>query len=71
MNVMRRAIDMNWEKLWRLRNENILEDAETLKLDADQNIVEVGKQPKSLNEIQGQYMGLIKFSAFIRISSLV
>ena len=39
-----------------------LRDAETLKLDPDGNIIEIGKSPKSLDDIQGQYIGLIKIS---------
>lgn len=57
------AIDLDWEAYWRARNENPLDDAETLKLAADGRIIEVGQKPKSLVEIQGQYMGLMKFSA--------
>lgn len=56
------TIDLDWEKYWRARNENPLDDAETLKLDKDGYIVEIGQTPKSLSEIEGQYMGLMKFS---------
>ena len=56
------TIDKNWESYWRQRNPNPLLDAETLKLDEDDNIIEIGQKPKSLDEIEGQYMGLIKFS---------
>ena len=37
-----------------------LSDAETLRLDARGNIVELGKKPRSIQEVQGQYMGMIK-----------
>lgn len=57
------AIDLDWESYWRARNENPLDDAETLKLAADGRILEIGQKPQSLAEIEGQYMGLIKFSA--------
>jgi len=57
------AIDMNWERYWRARNEDPLADAETLKLGGDGRILEIGQKPKSLEEIQGQYMGLVKYSA--------
>ena len=56
------TIDKNWESYWCQRNPNPLLDAETLKLDEDGNIIEIGQKPKSLDEIEGQYMGLIKFS---------
>ena len=57
------TIDKNWESYWRKRNENPLNDAETLKIRDDGTISEIGKKPKSIEEIQGQYMGLIKFSS--------
>ena len=57
------AIDLNWESYWRARNEDPLDDAETLRMTADRQILEIGQKPKSLTEIEGQYMGLMKFSA--------
>jgi choline kinase len=57
------TIDLNWENYWRTRHENPMDDAETLKLSSDGRIIEIGQKPKSLKEIQGQYMGLMKFSA--------
>jgi len=57
------AIDLDWESYWRARNENPLDDAETLKLASDGRILEIGQKPQSLAEIEGQYMGLMKFSA--------
>jgi len=57
------AIDLEWESYWRARNENPLDDAETLKLAADGRILEIGQKPQSLSTIEGQYMGLMKFSA--------
>ena len=57
------TIDKEWESYWRARNEDPLDDAETLKLREDGIIIEIGKKPKSLDEIEGQYMGLMKFSS--------
>lgn len=54
-------VDSKWLDLWSARFENPLNDAETLRLDEDLNILELGKKPKSIEEIDGQYMGLIKF----------
>lgn len=54
------SIDRQWRRFWEIRMENPLADAETLKLDAGGNIVELGKKPKDYSEVQGQYMGLIK-----------
>ena len=57
------TIDKEWESYWRARNEDPLDDAETLKLREDGAISEIGQKPKSLDEIEGQYMGLMKFSS--------
>lgn len=55
------VIDKDWKKLWSIRMENPLEDAETLKIN-NKKIVEIGNKPKNYNEIEGQYIGLIKIS---------
>ena len=55
-------IDMEWEKLWRKRFTDPLEDAETLKLGSNGRIIEVGKKPKDIGEIEGQYTSLIKIA---------
>lgn len=57
------TIDKNWESYWQKRYDNPLDDAETLKIRDDGTISEIGQKPKSTQEIQGQYMGLMKFSA--------
>ena len=57
------AIDLDWEFYWRERNEDPLADAETLRMSSDNQILEIGQKPNSLAEIEGQYMGLMKFSA--------
>jgi choline kinase len=56
------AIDLDWEPYWRSRSDDPLADAETLKLAADGRILEIGQKPRSLAEIEGQYIGLMKFS---------
>jgi L-glutamine-phosphate cytidylyltransferase len=55
------TIDKDWKNYWSARNENPLNDAETLKLRKDETIIEIGQKPTSLDEIEGQYMGLMKF----------
>lgn len=54
------SVDRQWQRLWEARMEDPLKDAETLKLQEGNRVIEVGKKPHSLEEIQGQYMGLIK-----------
>lgn len=55
-------VDDGWKNLWSLRNENPLNDAETLRYGAKGQIIELGKKPNSLSDIDGQYTGLIKIS---------
>ena len=55
--------DPNWEDLWRKRFSNPLDDAETFRLNSDGSLAEIGCKPESLDEVQGQYMGLLKFSS--------
>lgn len=57
------AIDKEWRRLWELRMDDPLSDAETLRLDENGKILELGQKPNSYDDIQGQYMGLIKVSA--------
>ena len=59
------VVDEKWLNLWKIRMDDPLSDAETMKIDRDGYIVELGKKPKTYKDIQGQYIGLfkIKFSA--------
>lgn len=54
------VIDKNWQALWQLRMENPLDDVETLQMNDQLHITDIGREPKTLDEIQGQYIGLIK-----------
>ena len=56
------AVDIEWESYWRARSNDPLADAETLRLAEDGSILEIGQRPESLEEIEGQYMGLMKFT---------
>jgi choline kinase len=55
------AYDSHWLTLWGKRFEDPLMDAETFRLDANACLTTIGERPKSIAEIQGQYMGLLKF----------
>ena len=54
--------DKNWKKLWLKRFEKPLLDAETFKLNENSSVTEIGNRPKSFKDIQGQFMGLLKFT---------
>tara|TARA_B100000575_G_scaffold271666_1_gene253147 strand:+ start:682 stop:1398 length:717 start_codon:yes stop_codon:yes gene_type:complete len=53
--------DPNWLTLWTQRFENPLLDAETFRLNPNSTVSEIGKKPRSVEEIEGQYMGLLRF----------
>ena len=53
------TVDRAWRNLWALRMDDPLEDAETLRMDDNGHVVELGGKPSSYDEIEGQYMGLI------------
>jgi choline kinase len=55
------VVDSLWKDLWTQRMNNPLDDAETLKI-KDNKIIELGKKTNNYDEIQGQYIGLIKIS---------
>jgi len=58
------TVDIEWKKYWSARMENPIDDVETFKWDAETRIIsEIGKKPETLQDIQGQYIGLIKFRA--------
>lgn len=57
------TIDRRWDRLWAARGEDPLTTAETLRIDDGGRIRELGRRPNALNEIEGQYMGLTRFSA--------
>ena len=54
------VIDKNWRRYWEARMDDPLQDVETLKIGKDGNIKELGKKPNSYEDIEGQYIGLIK-----------
>ena len=56
------VVDHDWLRIWSARMEDPLEDAETLTMDKDGFITDLGKIPKTIEEIEGQYVGLLKIS---------
>ena len=54
-------IDSQWKKYWQMRFDNPLDDVESLRIDENGLITNIGMKVNSLEEIQGQYIGLMKF----------
>lgn len=55
------AYDTRWDELWRLRQEHPLDDTETFR-EKNGRLLDIGGTPRSLDEVHGQYMGLLRFS---------
>ena len=60
-NLIDVVVDKEWKRLWEIRMENPLDDAESLVIE-NNKIKEIGFKTIDFNQIQGQYIGLIKFS---------
>jgi L-glutamine-phosphate cytidylyltransferase len=54
--------DRAWRSLWNRRFVDPLADAETFRADASGRLIEIGNKASSIDEIWGQYMGLLKFT---------
>ena len=54
--------DPNWLELWTERFGNPLLDAETFRLTPANTLAEIGNKPTSVDDIQGQYMGLLRLT---------
>jgi len=54
--------DINWQALWEKRFGDPLIDAETFRMHPDGTLAEIGNKPRSAEEVEGQYMGLLRYS---------
>jgi choline kinase len=54
--------DPNWLELWMQRFSDPLLDAETFRLTPEHTLAEIGNKPQSIEQVQGQYMGLLRFT---------
>ena len=55
------VVDKNWLEYWKIRNENPLDDAESLMINSEGYLTSIGQKVKTIEEIKGQYIGLMKF----------
>lgn len=56
------AVDDNWKEYWELRYGKVDFDTESLSIDDNDNIVELGLENPKLEDISARYIGLLKFS---------
>ena len=62
-------VDTNWQTLWAMRMDNFLDDVETLAHDG-YKITSLGQKPSSIEEVQGQYIGLMRFDRLLLVELL-
>jgi len=56
------SYDRAWRRLWTRRFADPLADAETFRIDAAGHLLEIGGKTEQIEDIEGQYMGLFKFT---------
>ncbi len=54
--------DRAWRRLWTRRFADPLADAETFRIDGAGRLLEIGGKTTRVEDIEGQYMGLLKFT---------
>ena len=54
--------DPNWLNLWKKRFADPLLDAETFLINSANEVLEIGKKPRTVEEVQGQYVGLLRMT---------
>lgn len=54
--------DPDWLDLWSARFDEPLLDAESFRLGSEGQLVEIGRKNAALDDIRGQYMGLIRLT---------
>jgi len=59
-NYLSVAIDKNWKKYWTYRSDRIDRDLESLRLNK-KNILEIGKKVISSKNIDGRFIGIMRF----------
>ena len=55
------SYDRDWKRLWTRRFADPLSDAETFRIGGSGELLEIGGKTTRIEDIEGQYMGLLKF----------
>ena len=56
------SYNTEWLEIWQARFDNPFDDAETFIFNEEGLLIEIGGKPTHLDQVQGQYMGLLKIS---------
>lgn len=54
-------VDRQWRAYWEFRFEDPLSDAESLRLDPEGRITDIGNEVDVIEDIEAQYLGLLRF----------
>ena len=54
-------VDDGWYDYWKMRCDNPLDDAETLKFDNEDYLLEIGQKTKDLKDVESQYILAISY----------
>ena len=67
------SYDRAWRRLWTQRFSDPLADAETFRTDGEGKLLEIGGKTRQIEDIEGQYMGLLKFTplAWLAVEALL
>ncbi len=55
------VVDRQWRAYWEFRFEDPLADAESLRLDGERRIIDIGQKVADIADIEAQYIGLMRF----------
>ena len=58
-------ININWRRIWKIRNKAVLNDAESLIINKNR-ILEIGNKIKNVEKVQGQFMGIVFIPKLLR-----
>ncbi len=56
------SYNTEWLEIWQARFDDPFDDAETFILNAEGMLIEIGGKPTRMDQVHGQYMGLLKIT---------
>ncbi len=56
------VVDLDWSALWQERLGDPLSDAESLRMDDEWRLTDIGRDVSAVDDIQARYVGLTRFS---------
>ena len=63
------GVDLLWRELWAMRMDDYLSDVETFHY-SDNRVIALGDKPGKVEDVNGQYMGLLRFKRILLVDLL-